>query len=110
MGKPAEGAEREPALAASPPAARAWLCYQGHSALSGARLEDDGRPSYVYQAPWETPTLVVNPGVAEMITLFQVNGAMIYVDPDGNTTGYDEVFRAPQNAADAMKATDSSAA
>jgi hypothetical protein len=27
-----------------------------------------------------------------MITLFQVNGAMIYVDPDGRTTGYDDVF------------------
>jgi hypothetical protein len=30
--------------------------------------------------------------VEEMITLFQVNGAMIYVDPDGKTTGYDDVF------------------
>lgn len=48
--------------------------------------------SYVYEAPGETHTLVVDPGVAEMITLFQVNGAMIYVDPDGNTTGYDDVF------------------
>jgi hypothetical protein len=27
-----------------------------------------------------------------MITLFQVNGAMIYVDPDGKTTGFDDVF------------------
>ena len=24
--------------------------------------------------------------------MFQVNGAMIYVDPDGNCTGYDDVF------------------
>jgi 2,4'-dihydroxyacetophenone dioxygenase len=30
--------------------------------------------------------------VEEMITFFQVNGAMIYVDPDGNTIGYDDVF------------------
>jgi hypothetical protein len=27
-----------------------------------------------------------------MITFFQVNGAMIYVDPDGKNTGYDDVF------------------
>jgi hypothetical protein len=27
-----------------------------------------------------------------MITLFQVNGAMIYVDPDGKNVGYDDVF------------------
>jgi 2,4'-dihydroxyacetophenone dioxygenase len=47
---------------------------------------------YVYEAPGETHTLVVDPHVAEMITLFQVNGAMIYVDPDGRATGYDDVF------------------
>jgi 2,4'-dihydroxyacetophenone dioxygenase len=47
---------------------------------------------YVYEAPGETHTLVVDPGVEEMITLFQVNGAMIYVDPDGNNIGYDDVF------------------
>jgi hypothetical protein len=27
-----------------------------------------------------------------MMTLFQVNGAMIYVDPDGNVRGYEDVF------------------
>jgi hypothetical protein len=27
-----------------------------------------------------------------MITFFQVNGAMIYVDPDGRCTGFDDVF------------------
>ena len=47
---------------------------------------------YVYEAPGETHTLVVDPDTEEMITLFQVNGAMIYVDPDGNCTGYDDVF------------------
>jgi 2,4'-dihydroxyacetophenone dioxygenase len=35
---------------------------------------------------------VVDEHVEEMITLFQVNGAMIYVDPDGNTLGYEDVF------------------
>ena len=48
--------------------------------------------AYVYEAPGETHTLVVDPDTDEMITLFQVNGAMIYVDPDGNTTGFDDVF------------------
>lgn len=47
---------------------------------------------YVYEAPGETHTLVVDPHVTEMITLFQVNGAMIYVDPDGHMTGFDDVF------------------
>ena len=47
---------------------------------------------YVYEAPGETHTLVVDPHVEEMITLFQVNGAMIYVDPDGKNVGYDDVF------------------
>mgnify|MGYP000850281195 FL=1 len=47
---------------------------------------------YVYEAPGETHTLVVDEGVEEMITLFQVNGAMIYVDPDGKATGYEDVF------------------
>jgi len=27
-----------------------------------------------------------------MITMFQVNGAMIYVDPDGAVQGYEDVF------------------
>ncbi|MFN7278050.1 MAG: 2,4'-dihydroxyacetophenone dioxygenase family protein, partial [Betaproteobacteria bacterium] len=31
--------------------------------------------SYVYEAPGETHTLVVDPDVDEMITMFQVNGA-----------------------------------
>lgn len=47
---------------------------------------------YVYEAPGETHTLVVDPHVDEMITMFQVNGSMIYVDPDGNNVGYDDVF------------------
>jgi quercetin dioxygenase-like cupin family protein len=48
--------------------------------------------SYVYEAPGETHTLIVNRDVPEMITLFQVNGAMIYVDPDGHALGFEDVF------------------
>ncbi|MBK8084545.1 MAG: 2,4'-dihydroxyacetophenone dioxygenase family protein [Devosia sp.] len=47
--------------------------------------------SYVYEPPGETHTLVVD-NDDEMITLFKVDGAMIYVDPFGKTTGYDDVF------------------
>jgi 2,4'-dihydroxyacetophenone dioxygenase len=47
---------------------------------------------YVYEPPGETHTLVVPEGVDEMITLFQVNGIMLYVDPDGNALGYEDVF------------------
>jgi hypothetical protein len=46
----------------------------------------------VYETPGETHTLVVEADVPEMITLFQVNGAMIYVDPDGRMLGYEDVF------------------
>ena len=48
--------------------------------------------SYVYEAPGETHTLIVDEDVEEMITMFQVNGAMIYVDPDGKVLGYEDVF------------------
>jgi hypothetical protein len=48
--------------------------------------------SYVYEPPGETHTLVVPEDVPEMITLFQVNGIMYYVDPVGNPTGYEDVF------------------
>jgi quercetin dioxygenase-like cupin family protein len=48
--------------------------------------------SYVYEPPGETHTLVVPEDVEEMITLFQVNGVMCYVDPWGKVTGYEDVF------------------
>jgi 2,4'-dihydroxyacetophenone dioxygenase len=47
---------------------------------------------YIFEPPGETHTLVVPEGCAEMVTLFQVNGSLIYVDPDGSPTGYDDVF------------------
>ena len=48
--------------------------------------------SYVYEPPGETHTLVVDEDVEEMITFFQVTGAMYYVDPQGNYLGYEDVF------------------
>jgi 2,4'-dihydroxyacetophenone dioxygenase len=48
--------------------------------------------SYVFEPPGETHTLVVPEGVEEMITYFQVNGVMCYVDPWGKVLGYEDVF------------------
>ena len=47
---------------------------------------------YVFEPPGETHTLVVPEDVEEMITYFQVNGVMLYVDPYGKTMGYEDVF------------------
>ena len=47
---------------------------------------------YVFEPPGETHTLVVPEDVEEMITYFQVNGVMVYVDPWGEVTGYEDVF------------------
>ena len=50
--------------------------------------------SFVYEPPGEIHTLVVDEvvGVPEMITLFNIHGAMVYVDESGKTTGYEDVF------------------
>jgi 2,4'-dihydroxyacetophenone dioxygenase len=47
---------------------------------------------YVFEPPGETHTLVVPDGCDEMITLFQVTGSLVYVDPDGAAIGFDDVF------------------
>lgn len=47
---------------------------------------------YVYEPPGETHTLVVPEGCDEMITLFIVHGSLMFVDPQGQSTGYDDVF------------------
>jgi 2,4'-dihydroxyacetophenone dioxygenase len=47
---------------------------------------------YVYEPPGETHTLIVPEDVTEMITLFQVNGLMLYVDPQGKALAYEDVF------------------
>ena len=48
--------------------------------------------TYVFEPPGETHTLVVPQDVEEMITWFQVNGVMYYVDPWGKPLGYEDVF------------------
>jgi len=52
---------------------------------------------YVYEPPGETHTLVVDEDVEEMITMFQVNGVMYYVDPWGEAQGYEDVFTKIEN-------------
>ena len=47
--------------------------------------------SFVYEPPGEVHTLVVDEDVEEMITLFHVQGILIYKDEDNNTVGYDDV-------------------
>ena len=46
---------------------------------------------FVYEPPGEVHTLVIDPPCTEMITFFNVNGAMVYVDEQGNTIGYEDV-------------------
>ena len=51
--------------------------------------------SFVYEPPGEIHTLVVDEAVgsaAEMITFFNIHGAMVYVDEAGRNTGYEDVF------------------
>ncbi len=50
--------------------------------------------SFVYEPPGEIHTLVVDEvsGSSEMITLFNIHGAMIYLDAEGKQTGYEDVF------------------
>ncbi len=46
---------------------------------------------YVFEPPGETHTLVVDEGVDEMITFFNISGAMIYVDEQEKVVAYEDV-------------------
>ncbi len=48
--------------------------------------------SYVFEPPGETHTLVVPTGVTEMITMFNVTGALLYCDEFGAVTHAEDVF------------------
>jgi hypothetical protein len=47
---------------------------------------------FAFEPPGETHTLVIPDDCTEMVTLFQVTGALIYVDQDGAAMGYEDVF------------------
>src|SRR5436189_287204 len=70
------GIQPEIAIAALPDDERDWVARAG---------------AFVYEPPGEIHTLVVEPGHDEMITFFNISGAMVYVDADGNSTGYEDV-------------------
>ncbi|KAF9696579.1 hypothetical protein EKO04_005163 [Ascochyta lentis] len=48
--------------------------------------------SYAFETPGDIHTLEVPEGVEEMMTLFHVTGAYIYVDADGTPVGVEDVF------------------
>jgi quercetin dioxygenase-like cupin family protein len=51
--------------------------------------------AFVYEPPGEIHTLVVDEavgGATEMITFFNIQGAMVYLDDAGQTIGYEDVF------------------
>lgn len=48
--------------------------------------------SFVYEPPGETHTLLVPPECPEMITFFNILGAMIYFDEGESVIGYEDVF------------------
>lgn len=47
--------------------------------------------SYVYEPPGETHTLTVDEGVDEMITFFNISGAMLYLDAADTIVAYEDV-------------------
>jgi quercetin dioxygenase-like cupin family protein len=48
--------------------------------------------SFVYEPPGEIHTLTVPADCPEMSTVFNISGAMIYVDEAGRQTGYEDVW------------------
>jgi quercetin dioxygenase-like cupin family protein len=50
--------------------------------------------SFVYEPPGEIHTLVVDGSAegGEMITFFNIHGAMVYLDDEGRHVGYEDVF------------------
>jgi hypothetical protein len=47
---------------------------------------------FVYEPPGEIHTLAVPEDCDEMITFFNISGAMIYVDEAGHQVGYEDVY------------------
>lgn len=54
--------------------------------------------SYAFEPPGDIHTLQVPDDVEEMVTLFHVTGAYIYVDPEGTPVGIEDVFSKLQAA------------
>src|SRR5215469_1217200 len=54
--------------------------------------------TYVFEPPGDVHTLIVPEGGAEMMFLSIVRGALLYVDEQGKTVGYDDVFTRIESA------------
>jgi len=78
-----------------PQAVHAWVLKGSWRYLEHDWIANPG--SYVYEPPGETHTLYVPEEVEEMITFFQVSGAMYFVDPYGKGLGYEDVFTKIEN-------------
>ncbi|MBB5050916.1 MAG: 2,4'-dihydroxyacetophenone dioxygenase family protein [Afipia sp.] len=48
--------------------------------------------SYVFEPPGEIHTLVVPEDTSEMITFFNIQGSMVYLDEQNKHVGYEDVF------------------
>ena len=48
--------------------------------------------SYVFEPPGEIHTLVVPEDTTEMITFFNIQGSMVYLDEQNKHVGYEDVF------------------
>lgn len=48
--------------------------------------------SYIFEPPGDVHTLVVEEGHGEMLTMFQIHGAMVYLDDNNAVTSVDDVF------------------
>jgi 2,4'-dihydroxyacetophenone dioxygenase len=48
--------------------------------------------SFIFEPPGDVHTLFVDEGTGEMMTIFQIHGAMIYLDEAGATTSVEDVF------------------
>jgi 2,4'-dihydroxyacetophenone dioxygenase len=48
--------------------------------------------SYIFEPPGDVHTLVVEEGHAEMLTMFQIHGAMVYLDEADRVTAVEDVF------------------
>lgn len=68
----------------------AWVVKGRWEYLEHGWTAEEG--TYVFEAPGETHTLVVPEDVSEMITFFHTQSAIVYVDPYGRATGYEDVF------------------
>lgn len=48
--------------------------------------------SYIFEPPGDVHTLVVDGAQGEMMTVFQIHGAMVYLDDAGVVSGVEDVF------------------